>query len=177
MKKRLLPDILLLVALWVIVPFLLRAQELNKNIFSAGANQEILIGYGNREGMEQDPFNRWFDQEYSSYQLNDTLIKMMASTCFSDVNITIVLGTWCSDSRREVPRFFKVADALKIPEDHIRVIFVDRDKTSPEINLTKLKIDRVPVFIFYFSGKEAGRIIERPEISLEADMKNILTKK
>ena len=176
MKKRLLPGILFLVTLWLTGPSLLRAQELNKNIFSAGANQEILIGYGTREGMEQEPFNRWFDQEYSAYQLNDTLISMMASIRFSDVYITVVLGTWCSDSRQEVPRFFKVADALKIPENHIRVIFVDRDKTAPGIDLAKLNIERVPTLIFYFSGKETGRIIERPEVSLETDMKNILTK-
>ncbi len=176
MKKRWLADILLLAALWFISPALLRAQALNKRIFSDGANQEILIGYGNREGMEQEPFNRWFDREYSFYQLNDSLINIMEPIRFSDVNITVILGTWCSDSRREVPRFFKVADALKIPEDHVKVIFVDRDKTAPGIDLTNLNIERVPTFIVYVSGKEAGRIVETPEISLEADLKDILKK-
>ncbi len=152
------------------------AQELNQRVFSEGAHREILLGNGNREGMEQEPFIQWFDKEYSSYRLNDSLIKILEGLDLSGLNITIVMGTWCPDSRREVPRFYKITDALHIPDDHIRVIYVDRDKTAPVDGLAALNIERVPTFIFYISGKEAGRIVETPEISLEADMKNILTK-
>ena len=160
-----------------VLPSNLRAQELNKRIFSSGANQEILIGYGNREGMEQEPFSRWFDVGYSTYQLNDSLINLIKKMPLSNIYVTIVLGTWCPDSRREVPRFFKDADALKIPDDHIKIIYVDRDKTAPDIDLALLHIERVPTFIFYRHKNELGRIVENPVTSLEGDMKKILTKK
>ncbi len=154
-----------------------QAQELNQRIFSKGANQEILIGFGNRHGLEEEPFNRWFDKEYSDYKPDEQTLKKIPENTLSEVYITIVLGTWCSDSHREVPRFYKIAEILKIPENHLKVIFVDRDKTAPDIDLTPLHIARVPTFIFYRKKNELGRIIESPKISLGKDIKFILSKK
>jgi hypothetical protein len=87
--------------------------------------------------------------------------------------VTVVLGTWCPDSRREVSRFFKVADAMGFPGDHIRVIFVDLHKKAPGIDTDSLRIERVPTFIFSLYGKEAGRIIEVPRGSFEKEMRRI----
>ncbi len=174
MKKKFLTGFLSILMITMFsLPVIAQTRKLNQRIFSEKVNREILIGYGNREGMEQQPFSQWFEKEYNAYQPDDSLLKTLKGTHLSDMNITIVLGTWCPDSRREVPRFFKVADILNIPDDHIKIIYVDRDKTAPGIDLTGLHIERVPTFIFTLYGKEVGRIIETPHGSMEEEFKEL----
>jgi len=91
-----------------------------------------------------------------------------------DLTITIVIGTWCPDSRREVPRFMKIADLWGFPHDRIKFIGVDINKVAPLEDYFQLAIERVPTFIFYKKNIEKGRIIEVPETSLEQDTRNIL---
>ncbi len=93
----------------------------------------------------------------------------------TDYTIKIVMGTWCSDSRREVPRFYKLLDELKLVDEEITLINVDRMKKVPEINMDDLNILLVPTFIIYRGGKEIGRIVETPIETLEKDLLNILS--
>ena len=85
------------------------------------------------------------------------------------------MGTWCPDSRREVPRFMRILDMCKFPLDKVTFIGVDNTKLSPIGDYDKLNIERVPTFIFLKNKIEVGRIIENPKTSLEQDMINILT--
>lgn len=90
------------------------------------------------------------------------------------VDITLFLGSWCKDSKREVPRFFKILDAADYNGD-VELIAVDRRKKTPE-NLQKGKdIKRVPTMIFKKDGEEIGRIVEYPVESLEKDIQKILS--
>ncbi len=93
-----------------------------------------------------------------------------------DLSIQIVLGTWCPDSRREVPRFMKIIDLIDFPSAKITFIGVDNSKQAPVGEYDKLEIERVPTFIFLRNKVEAGRIIENPVTSLEQDMLDILTR-
>jgi thiol-disulfide isomerase/thioredoxin len=93
----------------------------------------------------------------------------------SNVKIKVVMGTWCPDSRREVPRFMKVMDSWQFPLSELTFIGVDNAKLSPVGEYTNLDIVRVPTFIVYKNNIEAGRIIENPATSLEQDLVNILT--
>ena len=90
--------------------------------------------------------------------------------------IKIVMGTWCPDSRREVPRFMRILNAIDFPVDRVQFIGVDNAKKSPVENYESLDIIRVPTFIIYKNNIEKGRIIENPTTSLEQDMVNILTR-
>jgi len=90
------------------------------------------------------------------------------------VKITLVLGTWCSDSRREVPWFYKILESLEYDLDNMKVICVNTAKTAEGIDVDQLDIQKVPTFIFYKEGVELGRIIETPQTSLEKDMAKIL---
>jgi thiol-disulfide isomerase/thioredoxin len=92
-----------------------------------------------------------------------------------NISIKIVMGTWCPDSRREVPRFMRVLNAWQFPTDKLTFIGVDDTKQSPVGEYDKLDIHRVPTFIIYKNNLEAGRIIENPATSLEQDLVNILT--
>jgi thiol-disulfide isomerase/thioredoxin len=93
-----------------------------------------------------------------------------------ELTIQIVMGTWCPDSRREVPRFMQILDRWKFPAAKVTFIGVDNAKLSPVGDFDKLDIQRVPTFIILKNKVEAGRIIENPVTSLEQDMLNILTR-
>jgi len=148
---------------------------LNQLKFDEKANQEILYGYCNVKGLQTAPFNEWFEMEYNDYQPDmDVIGKIEGNGGLSDVAVTIVMGTWCSDSRREVPRFFKILNLLGYDADRVNLILVDRKKEAEGTIVSKLNIERVPTFIFTKGKKEAGRIIETPETTLEGDLLKII---
>jgi thiol-disulfide isomerase/thioredoxin len=151
----------------------LQAQEPPRRVFSERVDEEILVGTGDRSSMEEAPFSEWFTQGYEAYEPDGKILEKVDCPYLTEIEVTVVLGTWCPDSRREVPRFFKVADTLGIPGDHIRVIYVDLQKKAPGIDTDSMRIERVPTFIFTLYGKEAGRIIEVPRGSFEKEMKRI----
>ncbi len=135
-----------------------------------------LLGYFNRDRMTMPPHSEWYTLGYDRYQPDSGLINRLKNTDKGDLTIKIVLGTWCPDSRREVPRFLKIIDLMDFPVDKITFIGVDNEKAAPVGEYDKLNIQRVPTFIFYKNNIEAGRIIEVPLTSLEQDMINILDK-
>jgi len=148
---------------------------INKTMFDEKTNEEILIGYCNKDALTSPPFDEWFLAEYESYIVDKESLKPVIHKVDKDLKIVIVLGTWCSDSQREVPRFMKIASFLKIDPVQISIIAVDRNKEAKNIPLTSLNIDFVPTFIFYDHEKEMGRIVEWPEESLEKDIEKIFT--
>jgi tetratricopeptide (TPR) repeat protein len=91
----------------------------------------------------------------------------------------IFLGTWCGDSKREVPRFMKLLNEIGFSANNIEIITVgDSDslyKQSPQHEEKGLGIFRVPTFIIYKNGIEINRINEYPVNSLEKDLLTIIT--
>jgi len=134
-----------------------------------------LLGYFTRQMMTSSPHSEWFQKGYDNYMLNDEAVKKLTEISKEGLTIKIVMGSWCPDSRREVPRFMKILDYWKFTAGNIIFIGVDDSKFSPIGDYTTLDIQRVPTFIFYKNNIEAGRIIENPVTSLEQDMVNILT--
>jgi thiol-disulfide isomerase/thioredoxin len=150
------------------------AQEINNVIIDEKTGKEILIGKLNLEGIyTNSDFNENFKLRFSDYEADSLAIKQLRELA-KDYEITLVLGSWCHDSKVQVPHFYKVISLIDYPEDKIDLIGVDRKKEAGDVEIKNLKIKRVPTFIFYIDGDEIGRIIETPEISLEADMLNIL---
>ena len=135
-----------------------------------------LLGYFTRQMMTRPPHAEWFQKGYDEYRFNDEAVKKLTVLGKEELTIKIVMGSWCPDSRREVPRFMKILDYWKFPSENITYIGVDDSKFSPVGGYDKLDIQRVPTFIIYKNNIEAGRIIENPVTSLEQDMVNILTR-
>lgn len=139
----------------------------------------MLLGLSSREGLLQAPFSEWFNAEYTSYQVDAAAAAPLKGK-FTDLDIEIFMGTWCSDSQREVPRFYKILDELGVSEQRLRMYSLDdhpdRRKTSPQGEEKGKNIEYVPTFIFSRAGQEIGRIVESPQVSLEADMAAILAK-
>jgi predicted small secreted protein len=133
-----------------------------------------LLGYFNPVQLKREPHSVWFYKGYDDYQPATEAINSLNGINHEGITIKIVLGTWCPDSRREVPRFMKVTDTWKFPSDIVTFIGVDNGKNSPIGGYGELDIQRVPTFIIYRNNIEAGRIIENPVTSLEQDIVNIL---
>jgi thiol-disulfide isomerase/thioredoxin len=135
-----------------------------------------LLGYFNLNSLKQAPHSAWFIKGYDEYQLNTEPFNRLLDINIDNVTIRIVLGTWCPDSRREVPKFIRILDIWNFPISKVKLIGVDKSKLSSVSDYGSLNIERVPTFIIYKNNIEAGRIIENPVTSLEQDMLNILTR-
>ena len=141
---------------------------------------EVLLGEINKSGLINNTFNTWFSKNYKDYLVNKGITKKLKDS-LNHYEIKVFLGTWCGDSKKEVPRFYKVLEAAKFPDSQLQIIAVNRTedayKQSPNDEEKGLNIHRVPTFIFYKDGKEVNRIVEHPKETLERDMLSIVTDK
>ncbi|MFA3782518.1 thioredoxin family protein [Melioribacteraceae bacterium 4301-Me] len=153
----------------------INAQEKCVTKLDEKSGNPMLIGLINREAFADTNYAWWFDAEYKNYNVDSASLEKVIDK-LNAYNIVIVMGTWCSDSRREVPRFFKILDYLKFPQEKIKMIAVDRNKKALDREIDKLNIEKVPDFIFYNGATEVGRIVESPKESLEKDISAIITK-
>lgn len=133
----------------------------------------IIIGKQKRATLEQEPYNRWFDESYKQHSL-DTVTMTAIKDDLIQTDITLFMGTWCEDSQREVPAFFKALDIAGIDASHVNLITISEDKESPAELLEGRDIQYVPTIIFEKEGKELGRIVEYSIYSIEKDMAKIL---
>lgn len=163
--KNIISAILLLFAMNV------SAQELNKKMEDPNRHKEVMLNICTREGITTFPeFKESYDSNYATYKPDSTSFAQLTEL-LKDKKITIVLGTWCGDSKHQVPDFLKVMDALKVNENKITYICVDGNKKAENGLIDNMKITNVPTFIFTDKkGVEVGRITERPKETLEKDM-------
>jgi len=148
-------------------------QSKNNVVFDENADQMILYGFATPEAFQADPFVKWYTAEYSNYTPQEDVVSAIASLKES-VNVLVVLGTWCGDSKREVPRFMKIMDDAGFSEKQITIIGVNRFKICPEANIHQGDVQLVPTFIISKNGKELGRIEETPLVTLEEDFLRII---
>ncbi len=150
--------------------------EAEKPAINYSDQSSWLLGYLTAERLTGSMHSAWYIPGKDDYQPNTESINKLPGISKDQLTIKIVLGTWCPDSRREVPRFMRVMDIWQFPYANITFIGVDNEKLSPVGEYEKLDIQRVPTFIIYKNNVEAGRIIEVPVTSLEQDIVNILTR-
>ena len=152
----------------------LLAQTMNTKIKDPkNPKREILIGYCNLYGLKSGEFGNYFNSQYETYKPAAKYIEKLKEK-INYVDITVVFGTWCSDSQLQVGRFFKVLDQAGYDDKNLKIIAVDRDKNAYTTNIESLRIERVPTFIVSEHGKELGRIVESPKKSLEKDLAKIV---
>ncbi len=139
----------------------------------------ILYGAITKDSLTIAPYDKWFIPGYDAYKPDAETVAQLKKQNFKDVSIQIFLGTWCGDSKREVPRFMKLINEIRFPVNNIKIITVgDGDslyKQSPQHEERGLGIFRVPTFIIYKNGIEINRINEYPVNSLEKDLLSIIT--
>lgn len=150
-----------------------QAQSYNTPITDPVRSQEILIDLIDRDGLMSGEMGESFLEYYDDYHPDQAVLASLRPL-MEGLVITIVLGTWCGDSKEQLPRFLKLLDQLHYPTDEMLMIGVDSDKTARAFDVSGFDIERVPTFIFYKSDIEIGRIVESPEVSLEADLLKIV---
>ena len=125
-------------------------------------------GIINRELLMSHDGYSWFTKQYNQYQPTKNKLNL------SDIEIRIFMGTWCHDSKREVPRLIKILDNLKYDYSKLVIVGLTKDKKGYFKDYTKFNILNTPTLIFYRNDQEIGRIIEKPKDSLESDMISII---
>ena len=128
-----------------------------------------------------------WDSEFYDYEPDPALIGGIADH-MQDVEITVLLGTWCSDSRREIPRLWKILYEIGYPTDEVTLYAVGSSRFTNEMPIpsellewsNRIKehygVERVATIILYRDGEEIGRIVETPKASLEGDLLEMLLK-
>lgn len=146
--------------------------------FSQAVADKILYGVIRKENMVDSPYAKWFVTNYDNYQPASSTVAALQKLSVKDISIDIYLGTWCGDSRREVPRFLKLLDQIPVLSKNVKIIGLGGSdslyKQSPGKEESGKGIFRVPVFIIYRNGVEVNRINEFPAVSLEKDLYAIL---
>lgn len=144
------------------------------SIFTMGAQttDTDTIMVGRLSQKELASHCSWFEDGKQKYVADETTVRALLPYA-PQLRFIVVMGTWCGDSRIHVPAFYRVMEVLRIPETRIELIGVDREKHTPA-DMERLHIQYVPTFIVFYQGKELGRIVENPEISIEKDLLRML---
>lgn len=114
-----------------------------------------------------------YKQEMQDYQPADSIIKQI-DALNKDIHLLMILGTYCPDCKREVPRLLKIINSLHQTGIQYKMFGLNRANADKSGMREKYGIEYIPTFIFYENDNELGRIIETPMISLENDLLEIL---
>jgi dipeptidyl aminopeptidase/acylaminoacyl peptidase len=157
--------------------------EIGVRVIEKKDGSKVVLGNVTREDIASN-IAGW-DAEYFTYSPDPAILGEIGNR-LEGVDIVVVLGTWCSDSHREVPRLWKVLDSVGFDYGAMKTFAVERAQVEPDPALPQELVDwsksvrdyyaikAVESIIVYRNGVELGRIVEAPEKSIEADLLDIL---
>lgn len=134
----------------------------------------IIVGPIHKEDLMEAPYSAWFDPMYNSYKPEEAAFEKIKNN-INDYEVKIFMGTWCGDSKREVPKFLKLLDLSDFDMANLEIMGVTRSKTLPDDLQKSFDVHHVPTIIFYKDGKEVNRFVEYPRESFEEDIAKIVT--
>lgn len=114
-----------------------------------------------------------YQLEKDRYQPDPQTLEILKEIS-TNIQILVFLGTWCPDSQREVPRFLKIMDLIQNSHISYKLFGLDRTKKDPEGLAENHQLEFVPTFIVLQNDTELDRIVERPMVSIEQDLADIL---
>lgn len=114
-----------------------------------------------------------YQERFDAYTPDEAALKDFPALP-ADLEVYAVFGSWCDDSLEQVPKLMKLLDRLHVPESNVHWIAVNRSKQDPEGLTAGMGVERVPTFLFFRSGREIGRIVEAPKLTMEKDLARIL---
>lgn len=105
----------------------------------------------------------------------DRAVAKKLSQVPAGATVDVYLGTWCSDSRREVPRFWR---ALKLAGEvpfQVNYVGLDRSFEAGDVDLSRVGVEAVPTFVVKRDGEEVGRVVEKSPQEIEKHLLDLLT--
>lgn len=152
-------------------------KKVTKKVVNAHKNTRgNLVGIADKNSFMQAPYQGWFTNNFNRYKIDEATVNQIKKH-LKGVSIKGFMGTWCGDSKRETPRFYKIMEKAGFDFDKLELVTVNHSKRTPDNLQQGYNIIRVPTFIFYKKGKEIGRFVERPRESLEKDILKIVAGK
>jgi dipeptidyl aminopeptidase/acylaminoacyl peptidase/thiol-disulfide isomerase/thioredoxin len=160
-------------------------ERIGAKLIRKSDGSKVVIGNVTREDIASN-FADW-DAGCFEYKPEEAILGELGGR-LDGVTLVVVFGTWCSDSRREVPRLWKVLEEIGFPADGMRMLAVERVKASADAALSQELVDwsksvrdfydikAVESIIVYRGGAELGRIVEAPAKSIEADLLEIVSR-
>lgn len=149
-------------------------QKIAREITAKKDKNGYLIGIANKESFQDASFKEWFNSRFFEYTPDEKTINELTNA-LKGYTIIGFMGTWCGDSKRETPRFYKILEQTDFDENNFELITVNRSKKTPNNLQEGFNIIRVPTFIFYKEGKEVGRYVEYPRETIEKDILKIVS--
>jgi thiol-disulfide isomerase/thioredoxin len=135
-----------------------------------------LVGFANKKSFNQAPYDIWFTENFDTYEPDEAVVSSL-KTALKDVRIKGFMGTWCGDSKRETPHFYKILELANFNFKNLELVTVNRSKKTPDNLQEGFNIKKVPTFIFYKKGEEIGRYVEYARETLEEDVLKIVSGK
>jgi thiol-disulfide isomerase/thioredoxin len=166
-------------ALYTLITISASAQFNINQVTKDKNRNEMLIGCCTREALSREPFAAWFNNNYFNYAVDTSLIVSLKEK-MDRKQFLIFMGTWCGDSKREVPRMLKILDYCGVKPEQVKIVMVSNAdslyKQSPNHEEKGLNIIKVPTLIVYENTTEINRVIEYPVESLEKDLLKIISR-
>jgi thiol-disulfide isomerase/thioredoxin len=91
------------------------------------------------------------------------------------VKIVVMFATWCPTCKRVVPHFLRILQDAANPNISVRYIGIAMGGSEPQKELNEFGHD-YPAFIVFKNGKEVGRLVGEPTVSIEEYLVNLLKK-
>jgi len=120
---------------------------------------KIIKGFISRQELSNDSSFTWFLQNQKDYTPDQSALKALRANKDS-INIIAFGGTWCSDTKYILPKFYVLSDASGLSPDRITLIGVDHNKKTIQHLSEAFNVINVPTFIVMKNGKEIGRVVE-----------------
>ena len=139
----------------------------------AAPEKPVLLGAITREQVEA-AVPDWVQAEVESTP--DKAAVQALTAVPPGAEVTIYMGSWCGDSRREVSRLWRTLDDAggSLPCT-ISYIGVDHDKKEPAALIAGSGLRYVPTLIVKRDGREVGRIVESAPHGVEQDLLALLS--
>jgi len=140
----------------------------------------MLVGTVRVADLRREPFSRWFDDGYQGYEARPAALAQIAAAVQADstLAIEVFFGTWCGDSRRELPRLMRILDDAGLPASRVALYALSDNpgvfKMTPGGREHELFVHRTPTIALLRDGVELGRIVEKPATTVEEDLAAIL---
>ena len=152
--------------------FNLNSSDIPEGMFEdPKTGKPMLLGKITIEELQQEPFAEWYQMESDGYEVDTELTNAISDP--GQYTYEVFLGTWCGDSRRELPRMEKIFSEMGIDMSNVLIVTLDRDKISPNGEQEGKEIRYVPTLIVNKDNQDIGRIVESPSsetATLESDL-------